>query len=370
MRGRMMIAGIAGVLACEPKGVGSDEAIDASAQSWYPADDVGPYVAGTEQRSFTGRTGVQMDVQVWYPSHDDSGSLHRYDGLRGWSAVDSPEPACANVRPVVAFSHGNQGLRWQSPFLVERLATHGFVVVAPTHTGNSTFDFDEDRLPEMIFRRPLDIQDAVDWLMASGATDLGLDACIDSSAGYAVMGHSFGGYTATAVGGAGFDYEASAAYCEQAGGWLCEEFERWVTENPEAAVADLSDDRVWAAIPMAPAGFEVLGSGADEATTPFLVLGAQWDELTTMSAQVEPIYEALGSEEKYMGNLLESGHMIFSNACELSFFDECEEPYLSIEDGHATINTAVMAFLQMQLGNPDAASYLPLNSPMWEWSTP
>jgi predicted dienelactone hydrolase len=351
---------------CTPKGAPESKPDEV----WYPADAVGPFKAGTEESRFTGRTGVEMDVQVWDPSEDDSTKLHKYDDLRSWDALDAPEPACSRTRPVVAFSHGNQSIRWQSPFLVERLASHGFVVVAPTHTGNSTFDFDDSRLPEMIFRRPLDIQDAVDWLFETGVAELGLEDCVDRDAGYAVTGHSFGGYTATAIGGAEFDYAASSAYCDEIGGWLCDELEEWVSTYPEYATAELADDRVWASIPMAPAGFEVLGAGAGLAETPFLVLGAEWDELTPMDSQVEPIYEALGSEEKMMGNLLESGHMVFSSACELTYFEECDAPYLPIEEGHPTINTAVMAFLQMQLGNPDAASYLPFNSPLWEWSTP
>lgn len=364
---RCLLVILMGVGGCASKTVGDAPSGDAG---WSAPDEVGPFKVGTEQSIFTGRTGVEMDVQVWYPSNEDSTKLHKYDGLRSWDALDAPEPACSSPRPVVAFSHGNQSIRWQSPFLVERLASHGFIVVAPTHTGNSTFDFDDERLPELVFRRPLDIQDSVDWLFETGAAELGIEGCVDSDAGYAVTGHSFGGYTATAIGGAEFDYSVSSAYCEEVGGWLCDKFEEWVSTHPEAATAQFADDRAWASIPMAPAGFEVLGAGAAKVEIPFMVLGAEWDDLTPMNSQVEPLYEALGGDQKVMGNLLSSGHMIFSNACGLTYFEECDSPYLPIEDGHPTINTAVMAFLQMQLGNPDAASYLPFNSPLWEWSTP
>ena len=39
--------------------------------------------------------------------------------------------------PVVLFSHGNTGFRFQSIFLTEYLASHGYVVVAPDHSYNA-----------------------------------------------------------------------------------------------------------------------------------------------------------------------------------------------------------------------------------------
>lgn len=350
----------------EPEG-SDDTGGGGDPELWYPADQAGPYKAGTVELSFVGQTGVELKLQVWYPTTENSTMLHQYDGLYMDTALDAPTPDCSAIRPVFAFSHGNQGIRWQSTFLTERLATHGFVVVAPGHTGNTTFDYSVERMPEMVFRRPLDIKDSIDWLFGTGGQEAGLTDCLDESQGYAVGGHSFGGYTASAVGGAGFDYEASVAFCEAAGGWLCDEFQAWVAEHPEAATAQLGDDRVWASIPLAPAGFEVLGAGAGSAEVPFMVLGAEWDNATPMATQVRPIYEALGSEVKYLGMLKDAGHMIFSMACDLTDFDECDEPYLSTEEGHPEIQIAVTAFLQHVLGNPDAAAYFPTDSDLWEW---
>jgi hypothetical protein len=39
--------------------------------------------------------------------------------------------------PLIVFSHGNGGLGVQSFFLTEFLASHGYIVVCPDHTGNS-----------------------------------------------------------------------------------------------------------------------------------------------------------------------------------------------------------------------------------------
>ena len=351
---------------------GTGPSADTDAVSgWTPADQPGPFTAGTAEFSFVGRTGVEMKVQVWYPSMAEDDEFHRYDGLLAFNAVDTPEPACSSTRPVLAFSHGNQGMRWQSPFLVEYLVSHGFVVVAPDHTGNTTFDYDSSRMPEVTFRRPFDVIDAADWLYGT-APDLvpGLDDCLDEADGYAVSGHSFGGYTVTALGGARFDQAAIEEYCATAGGWLCDEFADRMASDPDGAAVDFSDPRIWASIPLAPAGFELLGGGAWQATMPFLVLGAELDNATTMATQVEPIYGALGSADKTLGTLLSAGHMIFSSVCDMIPMSECTGNYLEQEIAHPTIATAVTAWLQMQLGNTDAEAVFPYESELWTWERP
>jgi len=335
---------------------------------WASPDAEGPFKVGTGAFTVVGRTGVEMNVQVWYPTTSDDDSLHRYDSLLAFSAIDTPEPDCTNTRPVLAFSHGNQGMRWQSPFLVEYLSSHGFVVVAPDHTGNTTFDYDSSRMPEVTFRRPLDVIDAADWLYDT-APDLvpGLGDCLDESEGFAVSGHSFGGYTVTALGGAHFDRAAIEEYCATAGGWLCDEYAAQSAEDTEVSY---SDPRIWASIPLAPAGFELLGGGAGEATIPFLVLGAELDNATTMATQVEPIYRALGSEDKTLGTLLSAGHMIFSSVCDMIPMSECSGNYLEQDIAHPTIATTVTAWLQLQLGNSAAEDAFPYGSELWTWEQP
>jgi predicted dienelactone hydrolase len=180
----------------------SDSNGNPDAWVWHPANAVGPHAAGTAESEMVGRTGETLKVQVWYPTDENSSMLHQYDGFMVYGALDTPDPLCDRTRPVVVFSHGNQGMRWQSAFIAERLASHGFLVVAPDHTGNTTFDYSRDRMPEMVFRRPFDVIDSADWLFGAGGVELGLTDCVDESDGYAVSGHSFGGYTATAVGGA------------------------------------------------------------------------------------------------------------------------------------------------------------------------
>jgi len=336
-----------------------------------PPDGPGPFSVGTFDGQVVGSTGVTLDVQVWYPTQDTDKGVHRYDGLYPSLALHAPAPDCTVVRPLLAFSHGNQGLRWQSLFFTERLASHGFVVVAPDHAGNTTLDYDEARLPELIFRRPFDISDTVDWLFSDPLpSEMGLDDCLDPDAGFAVSGHSFGGYTTVAVGGAAFEPTIGLDYCEETGGWLCEAVLTWVEGNPDFLDYDMTDDRVWAMIPMAPAGFEVLSAGLSQVEVPALVLGGDRDTLTSMEAQVTPFYRGIASPDKRLGTLIDGGHMTFSNACDLVDFEECHPPFIDAETAYDTINTVSLAFLRHVLGEPGMEPYFVDAADLWDWTTP
>jgi len=85
---------------------------------------------------------------------------------------------------------------------------------------------------------------------------------------------------------------------------------------------------------------------------------------------VGPIYEALGSEDKTLGTLLTGGHMIFSSACDMMPIAECGGAFLSQDEGHPTIATAVTSWLQMQLGHAEAEDYFPYTSGLWSWEKP
>ncbi|MEQ1738187.1 MAG: hypothetical protein ABL886_17515, partial [Rhodoglobus sp.] len=73
-----------------------------------------------------------LTVEVWYPARPaDGAELDQQLGIQ-LSAVRRAAPEHRGAPfPLIGFSHGNSGIRFQSVYLTEHLASHGYVVVAP-----------------------------------------------------------------------------------------------------------------------------------------------------------------------------------------------------------------------------------------------
>ena len=106
--------------------------------------------------------------------------------------------------PLVIFSHGANGIRWQSVFWTIHLASHGYIVVSTDHWENTLWDiiingYQADSIAQSFLKRPDDVIFLID-------TVLGYDA--DAESFYynmideeliGVSGHSLGGMTSIAV---------------------------------------------------------------------------------------------------------------------------------------------------------------------------
>jgi predicted dienelactone hydrolase len=167
-----------------------------------------------------------LPVELWYPAEQAlagadlvPASQDVYQVFRGLTrasqaalrdAAFAPLPAPA---PLVMFSHGLGGHRRQSTFLCTHLASHGYLVVAPDHVGNTLTDafgvFGRlhktrdvnvllDWVGKHVQHRPADLR----FLMAAlaGGAVSELVGRVDAAHVH-LVGHSFGGWTCLAVGG-------------------------------------------------------------------------------------------------------------------------------------------------------------------------
>ncbi len=227
----LLIIGAALAAAC-----GSDLPFEPAGPEHAPTPTArGPYPVGVRTlhladtaRETTGRSGPRNVVtEVWYPAvedaRDQAGAIYTLLDVLNDQAIrtasitasvsiqtDAVRDAEARTEegpfPVVFFSHGSNGIRMQSTYLMAHLASHGYVVVSPDHEGNVLSDLIIDHgIPnaglaaDLFFLRPADIQFLMRHVQGlppgdplAGLADFGH---------VGVIGHSFGALTAVRVGG-------------------------------------------------------------------------------------------------------------------------------------------------------------------------
>ena len=100
---------------------------------------------------------------------------------------------------MVVFSHGAYGIRFQSIFFTQYLASHGYVVPAPDHQDNTLYDlFAEDgyNIDDMgwsAVERPYDAAAVIDRMLERNATPGDTFAGSVDPDRIGMSGHSFGG---------------------------------------------------------------------------------------------------------------------------------------------------------------------------------
>ena len=124
-------------------------------EPWAPVA-AGPYAVGVETVTLDDPAGVRpLTVDVWFPidTDVDTSTLapQQYTLLPG-VYYESPDAFAATVDqiasgeqlPLIVYSHGSNGLRYIHSSYTEALASHGYLVVAADHTGNTAVDYIAD----------------------------------------------------------------------------------------------------------------------------------------------------------------------------------------------------------------------------------
>jgi predicted dienelactone hydrolase len=257
-------------------------------------------------------------VDVWYPTQDKSGASSTYFGLlsddRAFADASAAKPQ-ESTYPVIVYSHGSQAFAATSASLMRHFASHGFVALAPTHTGGTLSD-SVPTPPALFALRALDLSAALDlelpFLPAKKNTNKVL-----------AIGHSFGGRTVWSAAGGSLNTDTVSTECAN-GQPPCNAAER-------DAFFALKDERVAAAIAMASARTDwFTPASLDAISVPLFFMSGGADQI----GQAE-LWASTAASARTWIDIAGGCHQLFA-------LGGCEE--VPDTEGFAIVNTYAMAF--------------------------
>jgi len=332
----------------------------------------GPFPVGAKTFTFTDTSRLYKDTQkprvlvteVWYPAIQTAkdGPFFTYDlyeqsegqdlgqkngkdvrdiikeaklpGLSTKAVRDAAIDKVHGPYPIVLFSHGANGIRFQSTFFTVLLASHGYIVISADHEKNTTWDiirdgYDAGSVAVSASARPADMTFILDKLLAMNkkAGDF-FEATMDED-NIGISGHSLGGLTSIA--------------------------------------ASCTESRIKVAVPMSPVIYlgRILGKcNKPPYPTPTLVMGGTEDRTVEYKWQYCDYLDLDGSE-KYLYEIEAGGHYTFSDMCQLDLLrlskeldfgdaedalnDGCGENNADWREAQQTINYYAVAYLNWHL---------------------
>jgi predicted dienelactone hydrolase len=165
--------------------------------------------AATFNAAFT-RVTVQdnepFETLVWYPTN-----VPEVEWKAGPFPISATRgaPIVTGTRfPVVLLSHGHAGSPLNHRDLAAYLARSGYIVVAPTHVGDSAGQVEKGKSRQVLMDRPRQAKAALDAVLADER--LGSHADFDR---IGMIGYSAGGYTTLVMAGARPDFIHAMQYC-------------------------------------------------------------------------------------------------------------------------------------------------------------
>ena len=305
----------------------------------------------------TGTRPVTFDV--YYPSTESSVADISEEVFAVLGIEILPAPVFRDTDlapgkfPLVLFSHGFGGIRFQSFFHVAHLASHGFIVVSPDHHGNTIPDDFIDIVDTMTaVNRAADMKFLMDQIL-NDATESGarFTDAIDADR-IGMSGHSYGGYEAFILTGG--------------------EVTGTALDETTVTLGTFTDPRIKAIIPMAPRTMRrvdavtLSNSYFETVTVPTLVIGSELDMTDPFFVDAMRAFENLPSGASFVGlaEVLDGGHNTFADLCELQptvldlvgGADEgCMPRHLPFKHAHDLINYLSVNFFDATLnGNAEA----------------
>jgi predicted dienelactone hydrolase len=298
------------------------------------------------QASFTGES---FPIAVWYPTTTQP-SLSEF-GPYTMRVARAATPADGKFGLVV-ISHGSGGDTFTHRDLAIALASAGYVVAAPMHPRDNFQDMSGVGSVSVWTGRPKQVSRVIDRLLE----DKALGPHIERER-IGVVGHSSGGYTALAVGGAKPSMNALVQHCKG-----IPEDARFCSFGGGAAreagqkggdIPDVHDGRVRAIVLMAPHAALFTDEALANLAVPVRIYGAERDDLTPVQYHAERLAKVLAANAEY-ALIKGAGHFSFiasfPDALRNSVGEAGQDPKGFDRNAmHETLNPEIVAFFNRTL---------------------
>jgi predicted dienelactone hydrolase len=300
-------------------------------------DALGPWKVGHRRANVLSPphlpAGARQFFDIWYPVDDPDwvGDFTSYllsDLIFAILEIDSTVAkrgvpvSTTGGRGLIVFSHGSGSVAIQSIALVETLASHGFIVIGPTHYFNNSFDAQQGNFQPVLVtarQRPKEVSFSIDYMFGRNQDPLDeFFGSIDETR-VGVTGHSFGGFTAYAMASGytnGFcDTEADADY-----GDACTIHAECISTCSVETVP--ADTRVKVILPVSPAHGLLDDAEIQAVGLPTLCMAGTIESFSTQCKRPFPLTQGSASPN-YRVDVIGAAHEAFANVCD--FGDELIE---------------------------------------------
>lgn len=353
----------------------------------------GPFWVGYRSLVMNEGTDHPLEGGLWYPALNPSGikeeitytittkipveGMNPTAAISGHALLRAEMAAAAAPYPLVVYSHGFAANAAWASALLEHYASYGFIILAPEHS--EQFDADWSELWSASIDRPRDIKQTLDYAEQMNATGGALAGLIDMQH-VAVVGHSYGGYTALAMAGAQYDLAAFKARCatlaaDDPNTFYCKLFipkeaalatRAGLDPLPKGLWPSFGDPRVTAILPIAGDSYLFDQAGLAKITVPMLAIGGTVDTGTPFDWGSKPAYIYASSQQKALATFEGGEHFIMASCKSMPWWSKtpfyqwvCFDPVWDKERSIDLVNHFATAFLLAELkGDAKAAKAL------------
>lgn len=268
--------------------------------------------------------GILFPVLVQYPTHQQSSPTNFGPYIMD---ICSDAKIIDGQFPLVIISHGNSGSHLLYRTISTFLAKSGYIVAMLEHYGNNRNNNELEKSIENLQYRPRHVSLTIDYLLSENIFGQSISA--DK---IAIVGHSFGGYTALALAGG----KPSTQSGQQ--------------------VEVRNDTRVKALILMAPAAaYYIPENSLDKVNIPILLLIAEHDQFTPKSWTADVVLNGVPDKSKVtVETISNAGHFSFISPFPTSmtspnFLPSTDPNGFDREEFHKKLPTEILNFLNLKL---------------------